>query len=434
MNSSPIIASSFTTHYMLTRASILQICRDTFGMEVIPEHVHEGHCPQCSIPMRTGEIYCPEGCFRLGHASNMNSTNLSAPPLMYNLTAPDIILGRARSYHCATCNRQLRGYQCPANTTPYQNRPNFHSPLASSPDVVRCNQCTYPYHYGNCPTAQQNRALPENSVVGSHNITTSQRVHAVMIPALPLSHYCTETYANLNVIQSDGDANSFDYISPLSDHYSGVRIEVLLNSTTRSRVLFSYNRDAHIPSASVKHAIIRYLLTLRNALVLAITGGFVVYHSLPLRIVYTREPDLNRQNIERPLDLRRNRNSERSVTEVRPHRINNSNNEGMQFRERTTGTIPRFNFVPAGENDQFQSYINDDESLQPRTFPTNEQLIEASPCAICHEELCEGESIVRLPRCGHIFHYLGCLRIWIGYSRQCPICRQNINIEDLCNA
>lgn len=437
MNSPPIgnrSADESANHYILTRASILQTCRDTFGMEVIPEQVHEGRCPQCSIPMRTDEIYCPEGCFRLGHAANVNSITVSAPPLMYNLTPSNTISRRSRSYHCATCNRRLCGYQCPSNTTPYRSRPNFHSPLTSSPDIVRCNQCTTPYHYGNCTMVHEIPTTNEIEIEDSYDTITSQRVHALPILALPLDYYCTETYANQNILQNEDhdDMHGFGYISPLSDHYTGVRIEVVLNSTTRSRVLFSYDRNARIPSASVKHSIIRYLLTLRNALVLAITGGFVIYHSLPLRIAYTREPALNRQTMERPLELRRSRNTGRIMIGVRTS--NTNDNENLALRQNRPVEIPRFNFIPANDNPTFESAINNEvESLQPRTRPTNEQLFEASPCAICREELHEGEDVVRLPGCGHIFHYVGCLRLWLAQQRQCPICRQRIYMEDLCN-
>jgi hypothetical protein len=55
-------------------------------------------------------------------------------------------------------------------------------------------------------------------------------------------------------------------------------------------------------------------------------------------------------------------------------------------------------------------------------------------CAMCQEEGKTGESVIRLPSCGHAFHASDCLGpgmnifSWLQKSRQCPVCKQTIYI------
>lgn len=412
-------------HYILTRESILRVCRDTFGMEVIPEQAHEGRCPQCLLSMRADESYCPDGCFRLGHSSApecINLAEMSMPPVMYNLTPAHSSTGRSRAYHCATCNELLCGYQCPGNVAPYLMRPNFHPPHMSSPDVVRCHLCAGPYSYGNCECAT-------GMTYSSHEFANTRAATQRALPIAIFNDYLTEIEAHHSIILNR--EGTFAFVSPLSNHYSGVRIEVTFHSTTRSRVIFTYDRDGFVSSAQVKHAIIRYLLTLRNALVIAISGGFLIYHSFPMRAEFTREPSRNRRNLAPPLELLRTRRNRR-----RPVRLNsevgNNNQRSGETRSSSSQILPIFNFIGSDVNDRFLSSLNACDATHQRVpQPTNEQLVNASVCAICHETMLTGSDVIRLS-CGHIFHYISCLRVWLYQQQKCPLCRQQVRLEDLC--
>ena len=46
-------------------------------------------------------------------------------------------------------------------------------------------------------------------------------------------------------------------------------------------------------------------------------------------------------------------------------------------------------------------------------------------CSICCSEQRQGQRIMRLPGCGHIFHS-SCLRTWLARSACCPMCRQEL--------
>jgi len=46
-------------------------------------------------------------------------------------------------------------------------------------------------------------------------------------------------------------------------------------------------------------------------------------------------------------------------------------------------------------------------------------------CEICLTELEEGDEILDLPICPHVFHK-DCIRKWLSQSPTCPICRQRL--------
>ncbi|GFP98141.1 nep1-interacting protein 2 [Phtheirospermum japonicum] len=50
---------------------------------------------------------------------------------------------------------------------------------------------------------------------------------------------------------------------------------------------------------------------------------------------------------------------------------------------------------------------------------------DETSCAICLQDLKNGESIRLLPNCKHLFH-LHCIDTWLTRQGSCPICRQNV--------
>ena len=48
-------------------------------------------------------------------------------------------------------------------------------------------------------------------------------------------------------------------------------------------------------------------------------------------------------------------------------------------------------------------------------------------CAICLEEFNDGETIKKMPDCGHIFHG-DCITNWLKMHNNCPYCRLRLNI------
>ena len=49
----------------------------------------------------------------------------------------------------------------------------------------------------------------------------------------------------------------------------------------------------------------------------------------------------------------------------------------------------------------------------------------ASECAICQEEMKEGEVVIKLPECGHAYHE-SCVLSWLQSQHTCPLCRQSM--------
>ncbi|KAL5737626.1 hypothetical protein ACOSP7_030387 [Xanthoceras sorbifolium] len=50
-------------------------------------------------------------------------------------------------------------------------------------------------------------------------------------------------------------------------------------------------------------------------------------------------------------------------------------------------------------------------------------------CSICLQEFHDGDSVRRLPNCGHIFH-LDCIDKWLTRNGSCPVCRKCVSEDD----
>lgn len=51
---------------------------------------------------------------------------------------------------------------------------------------------------------------------------------------------------------------------------------------------------------------------------------------------------------------------------------------------------------------------------------------QAGTCAVCQDDFLHGHLVIRLPRCGHVFHS-GCIRPWLKNTATCPVCRADID-------
>ncbi|CAN6201868.1 unnamed protein product [Urochloa humidicola] len=60
-------------------------------------------------------------------------------------------------------------------------------------------------------------------------------------------------------------------------------------------------------------------------------------------------------------------------------------------------------------------------------FPYSRQPASPEPpaCAICLDELRQGQLCSEVPSCRHIFHE-GCIRAWARKRNSCPLCRAKI--------
>jgi hypothetical protein len=71
------------------------------------------------------------------------------------------------------------------------------------------------------------------------------------------------------------------------------------------------------------------------------------------------------------------------------------------------------------------------DSLKPIQCDTTDQ-----NCGICLNELRLGDTVYKLPQCGHLFHSnekdcleKGCIITWLQTSAKCPLCKTEIVIQ-----
>ena len=57
------------------------------------------------------------------------------------------------------------------------------------------------------------------------------------------------------------------------------------------------------------------------------------------------------------------------------------------------------------------------------------QLVEAerTTCAICHDEMCQGQELRCLPGCDHTYH-ANCIGHWLRIKAACPLCNQKVKV------
>jgi len=81
-----------------------------------------------------------------------------------------------------------------------------------------------------------------------------------------------------------------------------------------------------------------------------------------------------------------------------------------------------------------QQQRSSDDLQSPSPFLRCSLTIEASDrdheCVICREAFEEGQTVVRIPWCGHVFHFEPCAMMWLGSHNTCPYCRFELPTDD----
>ncbi|CAA0833652.1 E3 ubiquitin-protein ligase ATL6 [Striga hermonthica] len=66
-----------------------------------------------------------------------------------------------------------------------------------------------------------------------------------------------------------------------------------------------------------------------------------------------------------------------------------------------------------------------DDYLPVYEFQDTERSPLETSCAICLQDVKDGESVRLLPNCGHLFHP-HCIDKWLTRQGNCPMCRKNV--------
>ena len=70
------------------------------------------------------------------------------------------------------------------------------------------------------------------------------------------------------------------------------------------------------------------------------------------------------------------------------------------------------------------------EDIEKRTSLSLQKGIVQDTCAICQQDLSQGQSLRRISACGHFFHPV-CIEEWIlDHKAECPICKHSIKNEE----
>lgn len=164
--------------------------------------------------------------------------------------------------------------------------------------------------------------------------------------------------------------------------------EETLYSSTKRKVIFAFREDC--PYYRVKKAILRYLLTLNDCLVIAISGGFIIYNSYPLHPVLTYD------------------------------------------RPRRTNVTPPANNLSSQMRPPIRPVLLSTRGLNPselaelfRIRPTEREILEVNDCAICLALMIFADDNCVKLICNHIFHRR-CIRDWLHSRPTCPLCRMNM--------
>lgn len=78
-----------------------------------------------------------------------------------------------------------------------------------------------------------------------------------------------------------------------------------------------------------------------------------------------------------------------------------------------------FSYSPDGGVRQY------DEESKASAHPRPEAAADTRDCLVCREEFTSGCSLIKLPRCAHVFHS-ECLEKWLQLQSWCPVCRSEL--------
>lgn len=94
------------------------------------------------------------------------------------------------------------------------------------------------------------------------------------------------------------------------------------------------------------------------------------------------------------------------------------------------------NFIRNVEDEELEQALLESMEMQPTLEKTNNKVeledsvkydsktMKNNKCCICLTKY-NKKSIVNILNCGHIFH-TKCIKEWVCYKKECPVCRKNI--------
>lgn len=81
------------------------------------------------------------------------------------------------------------------------------------------------------------------------------------------------------------------------------------------------------------------------------------------------------------------------------------------------------------EGEELQQCNNTNSYYTPCRIIIRNKDSESNSCPVCADSFAIGDTIVRLPSCGHVFHE-ACAMMWLTKHNTCPYCRSELPTED----